>query len=42
MILTPFVRVIVSAMYFAWKRDARYVLITAFVLVALTISLALH
>ena len=42
LILTPFVRVIVSAMYFAWKRDARYMLITAFVLVALTISLALH
>lgn len=42
LILTPFVRVIVSAIYFAWKRDARYVLITAFVLVALTVSLALH
>jgi uncharacterized membrane protein len=42
LILTPFVRVIVSALYFAWKRDARYVLITAFVLVALTVSLALH
>jgi len=42
LILTPFVRVIVSAMYFAWKRDARYTLITAFVLVATTVSLALH
>ena len=42
LILTPFVRVIVSAMYFAWKRDAKYMLITAFVLIALTISLALH
>jgi uncharacterized membrane protein len=42
LILTPFVRVIVSAMYFAWKRDARYALITAFVLVAITVSLALH
>jgi len=42
LILTPFVRVIASAVYFAWKRDSRYVLITAFVLVALTISLALH
>ena len=42
LILTPFVRVIASAMYFAWKRDTRYVLITAFVLIALTISLALH
>ena len=42
LILTPFVRVIASALYFAWKRDTRYVLITAFVLVALTVSLALH
>lgn len=42
LILTPFVRVIASAVYFAWKRDARYVLITAFVLIALTVSLALH
>ena len=42
LILTPFVRVIASAIYFAWKRDSRYVLITAFVLVALTVSLALH
>lgn len=42
LILTPFVRVIASALYFAWRRDARYVLITVFVLIALTISLALH
>ena len=42
LILTPFVRVIASALYFAWRKDARYVLITAFVLIALTLSLALH
>lgn len=42
LILTPFVRVIVSALYFAWRKDAAYVLITAFVLIALTTSLALH
>jgi uncharacterized membrane protein len=42
LILTPFVRVIASALYFVWKRDTRYVLITAFVLIALTVSLALH
>jgi uncharacterized membrane protein len=42
LILTPFVRVIASALYFAWKKDSKYVLITAFVLVAITISLALH
>jgi uncharacterized membrane protein len=42
LILTPFVRVIASALYFAWRRDIKYVLITAFVLIALTVSLALH
>ena len=42
LILTPFVRVIASAMYFGWRKDAAYVLITAFVLIALTVSLALH
>jgi uncharacterized membrane protein len=42
LILTPFARVIASAIYFAWKRDNKYVLITAFVLIALTLSLALH
>ena len=42
LILTPFIRVIASALYFAWRKDAKYVLITAFVLIALTVSLALH
>jgi uncharacterized membrane protein len=42
LILTPFVRVIASALYFAWRKDTKYVLITAFVLIALTVSLALH
>jgi uncharacterized membrane protein len=42
LILTPFIRVIASALYFAWRKDTKYVLITAFVLVAITISLALH
>ena len=42
LVLTPFVRVIASALYFAWKKDVKYVLITAFVLLVLTISLALH
>jgi len=42
LVLTPFVRVIASALYFAWRKDVKYVLITAFVLVVLTISLALH
>jgi len=42
LLLTPFVRVITSVIYFAWKKDIRYLLITAFVLIALTVSLALH
>jgi uncharacterized membrane protein len=42
LILTPFVRVIASALYFVWRKNTKYVLITAFVLVALTVSLALH
>jgi uncharacterized membrane protein len=42
LILTPFVRVIASALYFSWRRNIKYVFITAFVLIALTVSLALH
>jgi uncharacterized membrane protein len=42
LVLTPFIRVIASALYFAWRKDAKYVLITIFVLVVLTVSLALH
>jgi len=42
LILTPFVRVIASALYFVWRKNTKYVLITAFVLVALTVSLASH
>lgn len=40
--LTPYVRVIASALYFALRKDARYVVITVFVLAVLTVSLALH
>lgn len=42
LVLTPYVRVIASALYFAWTRDIRYLLITTFVLAVLTISLAFH
>ncbi len=42
LMLTPYVRVIVSVVYFAWQKNAKYVLITLFVLAVLTISLALH
>jgi uncharacterized membrane protein len=42
LILTPYARVVVSVLYFAWKRNIKYTLITVFVLTVLTISLALH
>jgi uncharacterized membrane protein len=42
LILTPYARVVVSVLYFAWKRNIKYTLITIFVLTVLTISLALH
>jgi len=42
LILTPYVRAITSALYFGWEKHYKYVLITLFVLVVLTASLALH
>ena len=42
LILTPYIRAITSVIYFAWEKHYKYVLITLFVLIALTISLALH
>ena len=42
LILTPYIRAITSVIYFAWEKHFRYVLITMFVLVVLTLSLALH
>jgi len=42
LILTPYIRAITSVIYFAWEKHYKYVLITLFVLVVLTISLALH
>ncbi len=42
LILTPYVRVVTSVIYFAWKKNRKYVLVTLFVLIILTISLALH
>ena len=42
LILTPYVRVITSVIYFAWKKNRIYVLVTLFVLIILTFSLALH
>ena len=42
LILTPYVRVVLSVLYFLWKRDIKYAFITAFVFIVLTISLYLH
>jgi uncharacterized membrane protein len=42
LILTPYIRAISSVIYFAWEKNRNYVLITFFVLLVLTASLALH
>ncbi len=42
LVLTPYIRAIASCIYFGWEKNWRYVLITLFVLVVLTISLILH
>lgn len=42
LILTPYIRVITSVIYFTWKKNSKYVLVTLFVLIILTASLALH
>ncbi len=40
LILTPYIRVVMSVLYFAWERNIKYTLITLFVLILLTLSLA--
>ncbi len=42
LILTPYIRAATSVIYFAWEKHYKYVLITLFVLIVLTLSLALH
>jgi|WetSurMetagenome_2_1015567.scaffolds.fasta_scaffold120527_2 uncharacterized membrane protein len=42
LLLTPFLRVIFSAIYFALNKNIKYALITLFVLAVLVISLSLH
>jgi uncharacterized membrane protein len=42
LMLTPLVRVISAVVYFAAKRNLKYVVITVVVLAALTVSLILH
>ena len=42
LILTPYLRVILSILYFAWRRNIKYALITMVVLMVLTMSLLFH
>ena len=42
LLLTPFLRVVFSVWFFVWERNYKFVVITIFVLVVLTISLILH
>ncbi len=42
LILTPYVRLLASVFYFAWQKNTKYVFITLFVLVVVTLSLTLH
>ena len=42
LLLTPYIRAVTSVIYFGWEKNRKYVLITVFVLVVLTASLALH
>jgi uncharacterized membrane protein len=40
LILTPYLRVLLSVFYFLWEKDFKFSLITLFVLLILTLSLA--
>jgi uncharacterized membrane protein len=42
LILTPFIRIILSVVYFGWEKNWKYVFITLFVLLVITLSLTLH
>ena len=42
LLLTPFIRVVFSMLYFAWEKNYKYVVITLFVLAVLIMSLTLH
>lgn len=42
LILTPFLRVLLSVIFFAAEKNLKYVWITLFVLVIITMSLSLH
>jgi uncharacterized membrane protein len=42
LLLTVYIRVILSLIYFALKKDIKFTVLTAFVFVAITISMVLH
>ncbi|MDO8567714.1 MAG: DUF1634 domain-containing protein [Dehalococcoidales bacterium] len=42
LLLTPYLRVVLSAIYFGREKNYKYVIITIFVLIVLTLSLILH
>jgi uncharacterized membrane protein len=42
LILTPYVRAVMSVVYFASAKNIKYLVITLFVLVILSVSLAMH
>jgi len=42
LMLTPFIRVVASLIYFIWIKDKKYIFITLFVLLILIITLSLH
>ena len=42
LMLTPYIRILASAIYFAWSRNAKYSTITIFVLLLITLSLFFH
>ncbi len=42
LVLTPYIRAITSCIYFGWEKNWKYVAITLFVLVVLTVSLIFH
>jgi uncharacterized membrane protein len=42
LLLTPYLRAIASFGFFVWEKNRKYALITLFVLLVLTVSLAVH
>jgi uncharacterized membrane protein len=42
LIMTPYLRVIASFLYFSWQKNWKYIIFTLFVLIVVTLSLTLH